>query len=65
MEYITLENLPIIVLASILAGALNAIAGGGTLISFPTLIYIGIPPIYAHTTNVAAVIPGHLGALLG
>jgi len=65
LEYITLENLPIIALASIFAGALNAIAGGGTLISFPALIFIGIPPIYAHTTNVAAVIPGHLGALLG
>ena len=48
-----------------LASAINAIAFGGSLVSFPTLIWLGIPPIIANATNTAAVWPGSLGAVWG
>jgi len=49
-------------LAAMAAGAVNALAGGGTLISFPTLTAIGIPPVAANITNTIALCPGYLGA---
>ena len=49
-------------LAAIAAGAVNALAGGGTLITFPTLTAIGIPPVAANITNTVALCPGYLGA---
>lgn len=48
-----------------MASAINAIAFGGSLISFPTLIWLGVPPIIANATNTAAVWPGSLGAVWG
>lgn len=50
-------------LAAACAGAINAIAGGGTLISFPVLIAIGVPPVAANITNTVALSPGYLGAV--
>jgi len=44
------------------AGLVNAFAGGGTLISFPTLVALGVPPIVANVTNTVALCPGYLGA---
>jgi uncharacterized membrane protein YfcA len=49
-------------LAGVAAGAVNALAGGGTLITFPTLMAIGIPPVAANVTNTVALCPGYLGA---
>lgn len=46
------------------AGAVNALAGGGTLITFPTLIAVGIPAVAANVTNTVALCPGYLGATL-
>lgn len=51
-------------LAAIAAGAVNAIAGGGTLISFPVLITLGVPPLAANITNAVALCPGYFGATL-
>jgi uncharacterized protein len=45
--------------AGILAGAVNALAGGGTLISFPALLAAGIPAVAAAASNTVAVWPGH------
>src|SRR5512139_2600426 len=50
---------------AVAAGAINAIAGGGTLITFPTLLAIGIPPISANVTNTVALCPGFMGGILG
>jgi len=50
-------------LAAILAGFINAIAGGGTLITFPTLTALGIPPIAANITNTIALCPGYFGGI--
>jgi len=44
------------------AGAVNALAGGGTLISFPTLVGLGVPPVSANVTNTVSLVPGYLGA---
>lgn len=46
------------------AGLINALAGGGTLISFPVLLALGVPPIAANVTNAVALCPGYLGATL-
>jgi uncharacterized membrane protein YfcA len=49
-------------LAAALAGALNAVAGGGSLISFPALVAFGQPPILANATNTAALWPGTMSS---
>ncbi len=51
-------------LAAVAAGAINALAGGGTLVTFPTLIALGISPIGANVTNTVALLPGYLGGTL-
>ena len=51
-------------LAAIAAGAINALAGGGTLITFPTLIALGIPAVAANVTNTVALCPGYIGGTL-
>jgi uncharacterized membrane protein YfcA len=51
--------------AAFIAGAINSIAGGGTLVSFPTLIWLGLPPVVANATNTVAVWPGSLGSMWG
>lgn len=57
-------ELGIAALAAVAAGAVNALAGGGTLITFPTLTALGLPAVDANVTNTIAVAPGHLGATL-
>lgn len=55
----------VILIAALLAGAVNSIAGGGTLLSFPALIWIGRDPIMANATNAVALWPGSLAAMFG
>jgi len=50
--------------AAAAAGVVNALAGGGTLISFPALLALGVPPIAANVTNAVALSPGYFGATL-
>jgi uncharacterized membrane protein YfcA len=50
--------------AAVAAGAINALAGGGTLVTFPTLTALGLPAVAANVTNTVALAPGHLGATL-
>ncbi len=47
------------------AGVLNAIAGGGTFLTFPALVWAGVPPIAANATSALAVCPGYLGSAAG
>ncbi len=51
-------------LAAMSAGVVNALAGGGTLITFPALVALGVPAITANVTNTVALCPGYLGATL-
>jgi uncharacterized membrane protein YfcA len=47
--------------AALAAGAINALAGGGTLITFPTLTFLGVPAVAANVTNTVALCPGYFG----
>ena len=47
--------------AALVAGAVNALAGGGTLITFPVLTAIGVPAIRANATNTVSLSPGYVG----
>jgi uncharacterized membrane protein YfcA len=55
----------VVFVAGVLSGAVNAIAFGGSLISFPALVWLGVPSIAANATNTAAMWPGSLGAVWG
>lgn len=49
----------------VLAGVANAVAGGGTLFTFPMLLAAGLPPVVANASNAVAVWPGHAFAAWG
>ncbi|HEU4599092.1 MAG TPA: sulfite exporter TauE/SafE family protein, partial [Solirubrobacterales bacterium] len=51
--------------AGVAAGASNSIAGGGALITFPTMIALGVPPLAANVTNTIGIVPASLGGALG
>jgi uncharacterized protein len=51
-------------LAAMAAGAVNALAGGGTLITFPMLTFLGVPAVAANITNTVALCPGYFGGTL-
>jgi len=51
--------------AGILAGALNAIAGGGTFLTFPALVWLGLPPIMANATATIGALPGYASSAWG
>ncbi len=50
---------------ALVAGGINSIAGGGSLILFPTLVALGLPTVAANVTNSVAQWPGYLGGVLG
>jgi uncharacterized membrane protein YfcA len=51
----------LLVAAGFAAGAINAVAGGGSLVSFPALLAVGYSPVAANVTNLLAVLPGYAG----
>ena len=55
-------SLALVVGAGVLGGAVNAVAGGGSLITFPTLVAVGLSPVSANVTNTLAMCPGWIGA---
>ena len=61
---ITALHYIIAALAAVAAGGVNAIAGGGTLITFPILTFLGIPAVTANVTNTVALCPGYFGGTL-
>jgi uncharacterized membrane protein YfcA len=60
-----MARLALVVLISAVAGAVNAFAGGGTLLTFPALVGLGIPPIVANATSTVALWPASLGSMWG
>lgn len=46
--------------AAVVAGTLNSVAGGGSTITVPTLIFVGVPPVQSSSTNTAALWPGSI-----
>ncbi|HEV7919693.1 MAG TPA: sulfite exporter TauE/SafE family protein [Thermoanaerobaculia bacterium] len=59
------REIAIISIATLVAGIINSIAGGGTLLSFPALLWIGRNPIAANATNSVALWPGSLAGAIG
>ncbi|WP_432995291.1 sulfite exporter TauE/SafE family protein [Dactylosporangium sp. CA-233914] len=55
----------VLVLAGLAAGTVNAIAGGGSLIAFPVLLGIGLPPVSANVSNALSVAPGYGASVFG
>jgi len=55
----------LLVAAGLAAGVVNAIAGGGSLITFPSLIGIGLPSVDANVTNSVSVFPGYVSSVAG
>ena len=55
----------LVFLAAVIAGMMNSVAGGGTLVVFPTLLWIGVEPIRANVTCTVSLWPGSLGAMVG
>src|SRR5580692_7033982 len=51
--------------SAFVAGAINSVAGGGTLLTFPTLIWLGLPSINANATSTVAIWPGTVGTIWG
>jgi uncharacterized protein len=58
-------SLAFVLVAGLVAGAVNAVAGGGSLLVFPTLLAVGLPPLAANVTNSIAQWPGYLGIIAG
>ncbi len=54
-----------LVASAVGAGAMNAMAGGGTLLTFPTLVLLGVPAITANATSTVALLPGSAASLYG
>ena len=58
-------RLAAVVLVSAAAGVMNSIAGGGTLLTFPALVGLGVPPVIANATSTVALWPGALSSMWG
>jgi uncharacterized membrane protein YfcA len=55
----------LLIAAAFLAGGVNSIAGGGSFLTFPALVYAGIPVVSANATSAVAVFPGYFGGVVG
>ena len=53
----------ILFFAALVAGAINSVAGGGSFISFPALLFVGIPPVNANASNTVALWPGQVASI--
>ncbi len=62
---LSLWQIVLLAVAGFVAGAINAAAGGGSLVSFPALILLGYPPLTANVTNNVAVAPGYVTGATG
>ncbi|MGZ5403037.1 MAG: sulfite exporter TauE/SafE family protein [Nocardioides sp.] len=54
-----------ILLAGVAAGTINTVVGSGTLITFPTLLAFGVPPVTANVSNTVGLVPGSLSGVVG
>ncbi|MFI5896396.1 sulfite exporter TauE/SafE family protein [Actinoplanes sp. NPDC051513] len=60
-----LSHILLLLVAGVAAGTVNAIAGGGSLITFPSLIATGLPTVDANVTNSVSVFPGYVSSVAG
>lgn len=59
----SLWHATILFFAALIAGAINAVAGGGSFVAFPTLMFIGVPAKFANATNTVALWPGQVASI--
>lgn len=59
------SQIALLLLAALLAGALNALAGGGSFLTLPALVFTGLPPVVANATGTVALLPGYLAGAWG
>jgi hypothetical protein len=62
---VTLLEAAAVVLAGLAAGTINAVVGSGSLITFPTLLAVGLPPVTANVSNTVGLVPGAVTGALG
>jgi uncharacterized membrane protein YfcA len=62
---VSLLEVAAILLAGVAAGTINTIVGSGTLITFPTLLAFGVPPVTANVSNTVGLVPGSLSGVIG
>ena len=55
----------LLLIAAFLAGALNAVAGGGSFLTLPALVFTGVPPVVANATGTVALLPGYMAGAWG
>jgi uncharacterized membrane protein YfcA len=55
----------IVLAVAVAGGFVNSIAGGGSLLTFPTLVWVGVAPVTANATNTVGLWPGSLGGVVG
>lgn len=55
----------LILAAAFFAGALNAVAGGGSFLTLPALVFVGVPPVVANATGTVALLPGYISGAWG
>lgn len=55
----------LIALAGVAAGTINTVVGSGTLITFPTLLAFGVPPVTANVSNTVGLVPGSMSGVFG
>jgi uncharacterized membrane protein YfcA len=65
IAYLDLTQAAVAFGAAFLAGAINSVAGGGTLVSFPALIWLGLNSVTANATSTVAIWPGTVGSVWG
>jgi uncharacterized membrane protein YfcA len=62
---VTFLEVVAVLLAGAAAGTINTVVGSGTLITFPTLLAIGLPPVTANVSNTLGLVPGSLSGAIG
>ncbi|MBY9073450.1 sulfite exporter TauE/SafE family protein [Nocardioides sp. WL0053] len=61
----TLLEMTAVLLAGVAAGTINTVVGSGTLITFPTLLAFGVPPVTANVSNTIGLVPGSVSGAIG
>jgi len=62
---VTVLEVVAILLAGVAAGTINTVVGSGTLVTFPTLLALGVPPVTANVSNTVGLVPGSLSGVIG
>jgi uncharacterized membrane protein YfcA len=62
---VTFAQFIAITIASAVGSAVNSVAGGGTLVTFPTIVWLGVPPLVANATSTVALWPGGVSSMWG